>query len=160
QRGKRPPAALRGHLGDAPGGGRVPPGAPGAGAGVATGVPDVVDGGAEHLTGRLEAHAADSGELIRRQRGSPRTAAPDFRHPALGHGWQFFAHAPKPSPGAALILRVPFLVAPLHRFQRVLCRLPGGIRSEPVLARGGTVVVLDGVVLEAVPPPPSLFAFH
>src|SRR5580704_9336783 len=59
-----------------------------------------------------------------------------------------------------LVLRVPFLISPLDRFQCVGGRFTGGIGTEPVLTRGGTVVVLYGVVLEAVPPSLSLFSVH
>ena len=48
---------------------------------------------AEDLAYRLEADAADGSELVGRQRGTPGAAAPDFRHPSLGHGRQFIAHA-------------------------------------------------------------------
>src|SRR6266851_3148998 len=59
-----------------------------------------------------------------------------------------------------LVLRVPFFVSALHGFQRAGGLLLGRIRPEPVLARGGTVVVLYGVVLEAVPPLLSVFTVH
>src|SRR5258708_3445583 len=59
-----------------------------------------------------------------------------------------------------LVLRVPFFVSALHRFQRAGGLLLGRIRPEPVLARGGTVVVFHRVVLEAVPPLLSVFAVH
>ena len=46
----------------------VAPGPPGAWAAVAAGVADVVDAGTQHLAGRLEADAADRGELVGGQR--------------------------------------------------------------------------------------------
>src|SRR5262249_24833658 len=164
QRGERAPASARGDLRGGPGRhGRAitPGGTPGARAGVAAGVADVVDAGAEHLSGRLEADAADGGELVGGQRGTPGSAAPDLRHPGLGHGRQFIAHVPSVIARTRWsVFRVPFGVPLLHRLKRAGGRLLGRIRPEPVLARGGTVVVFYRVVPEAVPPPLSLFTVH
>src|SRR6516162_5257725 len=73
------------------------------------------------------------------------------------------AHVSQPNsaPGYAgrrLILSVPFLVSALHRLQRAGGLLRGGIGAQPVLARGGSVVVFHGVACEAVPP--SLLVIH
>src|SRR5580698_1983839 len=57
-----------------------------------------------------------------------------------------------------LILRIPLLVSALHGLQRAAGLLRGGKGTQPVLARGGTVVVLYGVTGEAVPP--SLLVVH
>src|SRR5207344_943836 len=158
QGSERAPAGARGDLRRGPGRRdlTIAPGPPGARATVAAGVADVVDAGAQHLSGRFEADAADRGELVGGQRRAPGAAGPDFRHPGLGRGRQFIAHGPSLiEPYSALTLLVfcvPFLVPLLHRFQRAGRRFPGRKRPEPVLARGGTVVVLDGVRPEAVPP--------
>jgi hypothetical protein len=63
-----------------------------------------------------------------------------------------FAHPSSLAPS------VPFLVPALDSFQRLLRLFPRGIRAEPVLARGRSVVVFHGVGLEAVPP--SLLVVH
>src|SRR6266496_5003003 len=117
-----------------------------------------------HLASRFEADAADRGELVGGQRRAPGAAGPDFRHPGFGRGRQFIAHGPSliepASTMTLLVFRVPFPVSLLHRFQRAGRRFPGRKRTEPVLARGGAVVVLDGVRPEAVPPSLSLFTVH
>ena len=97
--------------------------------------------GAEHLADRLEADAADRGELVGRQRRTPGAAAPDFRHPGLGHGRQFIAHATSLiEPASAMASLNPS--RPIPRFCRCTVssaragRFPGRKRTEPVLARG------------------------
>src|SRR5690348_15884014 len=163
---ERAPAGARGDLRRGPGRHdlAVAPGPPGAWAAVAAGIADVVDAGAQYLAGRLEPDAADRGELVGGQRRAPGSAGPDFRHPGFGRGRQFIAHGPSLiEPASALTLqvfRVPFGVPLLYRFQRAGRRFPGRKRPEPVLAWGGTVVVLDGVRPEAVPPSLSLFTVH
>src|SRR4029077_4144019 len=56
-------------------------GGPAAGAAIAAGIADVVHARAEHLAGRLEAGAADRGELLGGERRPPGAAVPDLRHP-------------------------------------------------------------------------------
>src|ERR1039457_5174607 len=72
------PRDLRGAA-DGLGEGPVP--GPRARAAISAREADVVDGRAENLANRLEAHAADGGELSRGQGGSPGPAAPDLGHP-------------------------------------------------------------------------------
>src|ERR1039457_3990294 len=86
------PRDLRGAA-DGLGEGPVP--GPRARAAISAREADVVDGRAENLANRLEAHAADGGELSRGQGGSPGPAAPDLGHPcARGTG----------QPGSGLII--------------------------------------------------------
>ena len=51
--------------------------------------------GAQHLADRLEAHRADRGELIGRERRSPGTAGPDLGQPGFSGRRQVVAHAPR-----------------------------------------------------------------
>src|ERR1700722_11242950 len=57
-----------------------------------------------------------------------------------------------------LILRFPLLVSALYCLQRARRGLFGGEGAQPVLARGGSVVVFHGVAGKGVPP--SLFVVH
>jgi hypothetical protein len=51
-----------------------------------------VYGRAEHLPDGLEARATHGGELAGGQRGPPRAAGPDLRHPGRGYGRQLLPH--------------------------------------------------------------------
>src|SRR6185437_11281716 len=83
QRAEGPGAAGSGHRRDTAVRRREPaPAGPGTRARVAD-VADVVDRGAEDLANRLEADAADRGELVGGQRRAPGAAGPDLGHPLL-----------------------------------------------------------------------------
>src|SRR5208283_2754549 len=94
KRTERPGTVPPGYLGRRPGRHLLTGGPPNSRAAIPAGGPSAVDGRAEHLPDGLEAHAADSRELIRRQRRAPRVSGPASRDPGLSYGGHFVAHAP------------------------------------------------------------------
>ena len=105
ERAERARPAPPGYLGRQPGRHPVTGRSLGPGAAISAGGPGAVDSRAEHLADRFETRAADRGELVSRQRRSPRAARPDTRHPRSGYRGQFVAHPlslglPRRDPGA------------------------------------------------------------
>ena len=81
-----------------------------------------------------------------------------YNCPGAWGSWGYGVPARTVTQVSSLALGVPFLVPALDGFQRAFGLFSGRVGAEPVLARGGSVVVFDGVGLEAVPP--SLLVVH